>query len=108
MAQKKKRVYKKRKKKIEKLVIKKKWHRDFHKRILNFLFIRKSNTENFLQYIIRNCLVADSSGKPSWTLTILLFVMMICGAVVWTEIKIAKSYITTTTKFLITYFSFFI
>lgn len=89
----KKRKYTRRKTKKQPEV-EKKWYQEIPKKILNFLFIRKADTENVWQYILRNLEVADSNGKPSWTLTILLFVMVICGAVVFFEIKIAQSDVT--------------
>ena len=58
-------------------------------------FPKKDKDENFFQYLARQTLLSDSSGKPSWTLTILAFVMSLVGVVTYFACKVAISKIIT-------------
>ena len=55
------------------------------------LFPKKDKDENIFQYIARQALLSDSSGKPSWTLTILAFVMGLVGIVTYFACRVAIS-----------------
>lgn len=54
-------------------------------------FPKKDRDENVCQYLARQVLLSDSSGKPSWTLTILAFVMGLVGIVTYFACKVAIS-----------------
>jgi len=58
-------------------------------RLFKFLFPRKSENENVIQYILRQFYLSDSKGTPSLTVTILGFVMLIVGVVTIIEAKMA-------------------
>jgi len=51
--------------------------------------------ENIIQYIFRHFILTDSSGTPSYTVTILIYVMAIFGYVTYIEMKIAVSEVKT-------------
>lgn len=57
------------------------------KSVLGFLFPKKNDKENIFQYLLRQLYVSDSAGRPSLTVTILMFVMSIVGVVTFVEIK---------------------
>ena len=67
-------------------------------RIVKFLFPKKSVKENILQYIVRQFLMPDSSGRPSLTVTILVFVMAIVAVVCFVEIQLAQTIVTKVSK----------
>jgi hypothetical protein len=58
-------------------IYKSKW-----RRAMRFLFPPKKPTENIFQYIVRQCFLCDSTGRPSITVTILIYTMLLFGAVV--------------------------
>ena len=62
---------------------------------LGKIFPPKKMTENFVQYIIRQTYLSDTSGRPSLTVTILLFVMGIVAYAAGTEFALALSKVTT-------------
>lgn len=57
------------------------------KKFIHFILPKKTEQENIIQYFLRQLLVSDSYGNPSITTTILYFVMIIIGVVVWAEVK---------------------
>jgi hypothetical protein len=56
-------------------------------KFLHFLLPPKSDKENIFQYIIRQLLIPDSHGVPSFTVTMTVFVMVIIGFVVASEFQ---------------------
>lgn len=60
------------------------------------LFPRKTASENFIQYIVRQFYVADSNGKPSITTTILMFVMTLVAVIAGVEMTVALSHVKVT------------
>lgn len=62
------------------------------------LFPAIKESENFLQYIFRQLFIPDSKGKPSITVTILFFVMLMVGVVAYTETQNAQVMITQQTE----------
>ena len=60
------------------------------KRFIRFLFPKKTEHENILQYLIRQLFIPDASGKPSITVTILFYVMLVVGIVTFVETKNAQ------------------
>lgn len=63
---------------------------------LDLVFLDKSKNENVFQWIIRNLLISDSKGKPSWSTTILVYVMAIIGFITYVECSNALSVETVT------------
>ena len=57
------------------------------KKFFGFIFPKKSPYENILQYIIRQLYIPDSNGKPSLTVTILIYTMILILLVTYVEIK---------------------
>lgn len=66
------------------------------KRFVKFLLPPKKSTENILQYIFRQFLLTDSTGHPSITVSILLFVMILVAWVTYTEVEMAKTIVNQT------------
>lgn len=60
------------------------------KKVISFLFPPKNPAENILQYFMRQLLVADAKGNPSFTTTILAYVMILVGIVTYVEMKNAQ------------------
>lgn len=50
-------------------------------KVVKFLFPPKNEKENIFQYIIRQFYLCDTSGRPSLTVTILVYVMALVGIV---------------------------
>ena len=59
------------------------------------LFPTKNAQENVFQYILRQFLLSDSFGRPSWTVTILVYTMALVGAVSYVQFKVALSAVST-------------
>lgn len=53
------------------------------------LFPKKGPKENIFQYILRQFLLSDSYGKPSWTITILVYTLGLVAFVAFIESKVA-------------------
>lgn len=62
---------------------------------IHHFFPEKKVTENFIQYMLRQIYFSDTSGRPSVTVTILLFVMFIVGIVAGIESTVALSQVKT-------------
>ncbi len=56
-----------------------------------FCLSTPNKKENIIQYVFRHFILTDSSGEPSYTVTILVYVMAIFGCVTYVEMKIATS-----------------
>ena len=67
-------------------------------KFLKNMFPKKTVYENIFQYIIRQFLMPDSSGRPSLTVTILVFVMAIVAVVCFVEIQLAQTIVTKVSK----------
>jgi hypothetical protein len=61
------------------------------KSFFGFLLPPKTPQENILQYILRQFLISDSSGNPSITVTILIYVMVLIGVVAGVEVRNAMT-----------------
>ena len=58
----------------------------------NFVITPPNPKENIFQYLFRYFLLTDSKGNPSWTITILAYVMILVGFVCYKEFQIAGMY----------------
>lgn len=76
---------------------KKKFHRlaKFFKKIFNFVFAPPNNKESIMGWVTRQICISDSSGNPSWTLTISILVVIGSFIFDYYMFKIALSHIRT-------------
>lgn len=72
------------------------------KKLLKFLINKANPKENILQFMIRHLLLSDSGGNPSWTITILAWVMVLVTWVSITEIKLSHVISTVNNNGVIT------
>ena len=72
------------------------------KRILLFMFNKPNAKENLFQYLVRHFLFTDSGGNPSWTITILAWVIGLVTWVTITEIKLSHAICTINNNGVIT------
>jgi hypothetical protein len=78
-------------------IIGKGWHKTkpVVQKVWRVFLPRKNGKENIFQYVLRQLVLSDSTGNPSWTVTILAFVMALVGVIALYEIKIALSEVLT-------------
>jgi len=62
---------------------------------VRFCFSKPNPQENIIQFIFRHFILTDSSGTPSYTVTILVYIMTLFGIVTMTEVKVSLSTVTT-------------
>jgi hypothetical protein len=65
--------------------------KSFLKKVWGFLVSRPNPAESVIQWIIRQCILSDSRGNPSWTITLAVVVMVYIGVSMKTEFIIATS-----------------
>lgn len=65
------------------------------KQTLSFIFTKPNSREGLFQFILRQFMLSDSKGNPSWTITILVFVMLLIAYVTHYSTVIALSQIAT-------------
>jgi preprotein translocase subunit YajC len=58
----------------------------------DFIITPPNPKENIFQYIMRYFLLTDSKGNPSWTITILAYVLTLVGFVCYKEFQLAGMY----------------
>jgi hypothetical protein len=58
----------------------------------DFIITPPNPKENIFQYIMRYFLLTDSRGNPSWTITILAYVLVLVGFVCYKEFQLAGMY----------------
>ena len=64
-------------------------------RLRNFLLGQRCPKENLVQFMVRQFLVPDSEGNPSWTQTILAYTMTIVRVVAVVECELALKPVKT-------------
>jgi hypothetical protein len=65
------------------------------KKIYDFIFSPHNPKESVFQWIVRQFLLSDHDGNPSWTLTFAFIVIAYSGIAVITQSFVAMSYIET-------------
>lgn len=61
------------------------------RQLVKFALNKPNSKENIIQYIFRHFLLPDSQGNPSYTITILVYCMVLVGYLAYSEIKIGLS-----------------
>jgi len=61
------------------------------KKSLNFLVVPPSDKEGVIGFVLRQVLLPDSSGQPSWTITITFYVLALIAMVSKYEFDMCKS-----------------
>jgi len=61
------------------------------KKNLNFLVVPPSDKEGVIGFVLRQVLLPDSSGQPSWTITITFYVLALIAMVSKYEFDMCKS-----------------
>lgn len=67
--------------------------KEITKSIFQFIFVKPNEKESIIQWLLRNILIPDSSGTPSWTYTLSFWIMIIMSVVTTIEVKVATSLI---------------
>jgi len=69
--------------------------RTFSQKLFDILFAPPNPKESIIQWLLRQFIVADSSGEPSWTLTFALIVVAYAGIAVVSQVYIGLSPVIT-------------
>jgi hypothetical protein len=76
----------------------------FFKNIWDFTISKPNPKESVIQWALRQFIIADSDGNPSWTITIATVVMVYIGIAMMSELTVAistvKTYDPTTGKLI--------
>lgn len=85
--------------KLGKLVIKFKlavaWMWFCLKQTIAFIFTKPNAKESVVQFLIRQVMLSDSKGNPSWTITILVYTMLLVAYVSHYSTKLAFTTVNT-------------
>ncbi|HRZ18955.1 MAG TPA: hypothetical protein P5136_02770 [Methanofastidiosum sp.] len=80
---------------IQKDIVERKTFKDklksFFKSVWDFSISKPNPKESVVQWAIRQFILADSEGNPSWTITIAFIVMVYIGMTLTAEITVATS-----------------
>lgn len=71
--------------------------KNFISKFWTFAISKPNAKENVFQYMFRQLILTDSAGNPSWTVTVLFFVMIINAVVLYAEYQLALSPVMTYT-----------
>lgn len=69
--------------------------KDFFKRIWNFIMSPTNPRESIFQWIVRQFILSDSKGNPSWTITLAVVIIVYLGISIKTELTVALSTVKT-------------